>query len=99
MPNGYGLFRMKGVAPEDKAVLAKLPKFDTTHGSTLANAAERAIVALAARRKLTLSTGSGSGGTSVWVERGEIVGGALVICALAASGLFLLRRRGVKAAK
>ena len=62
MPNGYGLYKAKNLPPEDKAVLAKLPKLDTTDGPALADAAERAITALAARRGLTLSTGSGSGG-------------------------------------
>jgi hypothetical protein len=100
MPNGYGLYKLKNLPPEDKAVLAKLPKFNTTNGPALGDAAERAIVALAARRGLTLSTGSGSTGTSVWVERGEIAGGAIVIGLLAAGGVFLWRRRErVKAAR
>src|SRR5262249_41400019 len=99
MPNGYGLYKLKGLPAQDKAVLAKLPKFDTTNGPALANAAERAVVALAARRGLTLSTGTGSGGTSVWVERGEIAGGALVICAIGAAAVFLRRRRAVRASR
>ena len=100
MPNGYGLYKLKNLPPGDKAVIAKLPKLDTTSGPALADAAERAITALAARRGLTLSTGSGSSGNSVWVERGEIAGGAVVICLLAAGGVFLWRRRGrVKAAR
>ena len=99
MPNGYGLYKLKNLPPEDKAVLAKLPKFDNTNGPALADAAERAITALAARRGLTLST-SGSSGTSVWVERGEIAGGAIMICALSAAGVYLWRRRErVKAAR
>ena len=93
MPNGYGLYKLKHLPREDKAVLAKLPKLNTTNGPALADAAERAITALAVRRGLTLSTGSGSGGTSVWLERGEIAGGAVVICLLAAGGVFLWRRR------
>ncbi len=93
MPNGYGLYKLKGLPPADKAVIAKLPKLDTTDGPTLAAAAERAVTALAARRGLTLATGSASGGTSVWVERGEIAGGALLICALGAGAVFLSRRR------
>jgi uncharacterized protein (TIGR03382 family) len=36
----------------------------------------------------------------VWIERGEIAGGAVVICLLAAGGAFLWRRRErVKAAR
>jgi len=93
MPNGYGLYKLKNLPPEDKAVLAKLPKFDTTSGPELADAAERAVMALAARRGLTLATGSGSVGTSVWADRGEIAGGALVLCGLVAGGVFLWRRR------
>jgi hypothetical protein len=100
MPNGYGLYKLTNLPPEDKAVIAKLPKFDSTSGPALADAAERAITALAARRGLTLSTGSDSSGSSAWVERGEIAGGAVVICLLAAGGVFLWRRRGrVKAAR
>jgi hypothetical protein len=100
MPNGYGLYKLKDLPAEDKAVLAKLPKFNTKNGPALADAAERAITALAARRGLTLSTGSGSSGTSVWVERAEIAGGAIVICLLAAGGVFLWRRHDrVKAAR
>jgi hypothetical protein len=100
MPNGYGLYKLKNLPPEDKAVIAKLPKFDSTSGPALADAAERAITALAARRGLTLSTGSGSSSSSAWVERGEIAGGAVVICLLAAGSVFLWRRRGrVKAAR
>jgi hypothetical protein len=100
MPNGYGLYKLKKLPPEDTAAIAKLPKFDTTNGPALADAAERAITALAARRGLTLAIGSGSSGTSVWVERSEIAGGALVICLLAAGGVFLRRRRGrVEAAR
>jgi len=94
MPNGYGLYKLKNLPPADKAVLAKLPKFDTTNGPALAAAAERGITALAARRGLTLATGSGSSGSSAWVERGEIAGGAVVICLLAVGGAFLRRRRG-----
>jgi hypothetical protein len=93
MPNGYGLYKLKNLPARDNALVAKLPKLDTTNGPALADAAEHAITALAARRGLTLSTGSGSSGTSVWVERGEIAGGALVICLLAAGGVFLWRRR------
>jgi hypothetical protein len=93
MPNGYGLYKLKNLPPEDQAVLTKLPKFDSTNGPALADAAERAIAALAARRGLTLSTGTGSSGTSIWVERGEIAGGAIVICLLAAGGVFVWRRR------
>jgi hypothetical protein len=100
MPNGYGLYKLKNLPPEDKAVLAKLPKFNTANGPALADAAERAITALAARRGLTLSTGSGSSGSSVWLERGEIAGGAVVICLLGAGGVFLWRRRDrVRAAR
>ena len=100
MPNGYGLYKLKNLPPGDTTAIAKLPKFDTTSGPALGDAAERAITALAARRGLTLSTGSSSSGTSIWVERGEIAGGAIVICLLAVGGVFVWRRRGrVKAAR
>ena len=100
MPNGYGLYKLKNLPPGDTTAIAKLPKLDTTSGPALGDAAERAITALAARRGLTLSTGSSSSGTSIWVERGEIAGGAIVICLLAVGGVFVWRRRGrVKAAR
>jgi hypothetical protein len=94
MPNGYGLYRAKGGVPKaDRAALAALPAVDAKDGPALADAAERAVAALAARRGLELSTAGSSGATSVWVERGEIAGGALVLCGLGAAVAFLTRRR------
>jgi thiol-disulfide isomerase/thioredoxin len=94
MPNGYGLYKLKGLPPADKALIAKLPKLDTTDGPALATAAEQAITALAARRGLTLATGTGSNGTSVWVERGEIAGGALRFAPRALADLLWRREAG-----
>jgi hypothetical protein len=92
MPNGYGLYKAKGLPAADRAALAALPSFDTTDGPSLAAAAERAVNALAERRGLTLSTSGSSGGTSAWVERGEIAGGALVLCAVGVGAAALWRR-------
>lgn len=94
MPNGYGLYKAKGGVPKaDKAALAALPGFDTNDGPALAAAAERAVTALAAQRGLELSMSGSSGGSSAWVERGEIAGGALVLCGLGAAAAFFWRRR------
>ncbi len=94
MPNGYGLYKAKGGVPKgDKAALAALPRFDTNNGPALAAAAERAVTALAARRGLQLSTSGSSSGSSAWVERSEIAGGALALCGLGAAAAYLWRRR------
>jgi hypothetical protein len=94
MPNGYGLSQAKGSVPKaDRAALATLPAFDTKDGPALAAAAERAVTALAARRGLQLSASGSSGGSSAWVERGEIAGGALILGSLGAAAAVLWRRR------
>jgi len=93
MPNGYGLYKAKNLPPQDKAVIAKLPPVNTNDGTALVQAAERAVTALAARRGLSLSSSSGSSGSSVWVERGQIAVGVVVLGVLAFLGRWLWRRR------
>ena len=68
-------------AAADKALVAKLPKLDTTDGHGARSGGPAGGAALAARRGITLSasSGSSSGGTSVWVERGEIAGAVVLI--------------------
>jgi len=94
MPNGYGLYKTKNLPVADKAVIAKLPAVSSTSGAELATAAERALTALAARRGLTLATSSSKPqGSSVWVERGEIIGGAVLVCFAVIGGRILWRHR------
>jgi hypothetical protein len=94
MPNGYGIYRAKGTPPADKVVIAKLPKVSTTDGTKLVQAAQQAVAALAQRRGITLATSGGSsGGPSVWVERGEIAAGVVVLGLLALGGRWVWRRR------
>ena len=93
MPNGYGIYRAKGTPPADTVVIAKLPKVNTTDGTQLVQAAQQAVAALARQRGITLSTSGGSsGGTSVWVERGEIAAGVVVLGLLALGGRWVWRR-------
>ena len=93
MPNGYGLFKAKGLSPDDKRVLAKLPPPGTTNGDELIAAAERAVQALAERRGLTLSPSGSSSSSSANHDRIEIAAGVLVLAAVALLARFLLRRR------
>ncbi len=96
MPKGYGIYKAKKLPAGDKAVIAKLPPPTGKTGPELAAATETAIQALAAQHGLKLSTGGSSalgGSSSVWVERGEIVGAAILIGLLAFAGRLLWRRR------
>lgn len=94
MPNGYGIYKARGLPTADKSLVAALPKLDTTNGTALLQAAQQAVQKLAARRGITLSASSASsGGTSVWVERGEIAGAVVLIGLLALGGRWFWRRR------
>jgi hypothetical protein len=94
MPNGYGIYKARGLPTADKSLVAALPKLDTTNGTALLQAAQQAVQKLAARRGITLSASSASsGGTSVWVERGEIAGAVVLIGLLALGGRWVWRRR------
>jgi hypothetical protein len=93
MPQGYGLYKAKTGVPEaDRAVLARLPAPNTAMIAPLIAAAERAVVALAERRGLTLSAPAGSQ-SSPWRDRLVIIAGVLVLCALAVVVRLVLRRR------
>ena len=94
MPNGYGIYKARGLPAADKTLVARLPKLDTTNGTALVQAAQQAVQKLAARRGIALSASSAStGGSSVWVERGEIAGAVVVIGLLALGGRWAWRRR------
>ncbi len=96
MPKGYGLYKAKSLPSGDKAVVAKLPAPSGKTGAELAAATETAIQALATQHGLTLSTGGGTvlgSSSSVWVERGEIIGAVILIGLLALLGRFFWRRR------
>jgi hypothetical protein len=94
MPNGYGIYKAVGLPAADKTLVASLPKLDTTNGTALVQAAQQAVQKLAARRGITLSASTtSSGGSSVWVERGEIAGAVGVIGLLALGGRWFWRRR------
>src|SRR5439155_24898377 len=60
MPQGYGLYKHSGVPSGDRAAVAALPPPNTAVIGPLIAAAERAVVALAERRGLSLSVESGS---------------------------------------
>jgi hypothetical protein len=94
MPNGYGIYKAQGLPAADKALVAGLPKLDTSNGTALVQAAQQAVQKLAARRGIALSASSASsGGSSVWVERGEIAGAVVVIGLLTLGGRWIWRRR------
>jgi hypothetical protein len=94
MPNGYGIYKAKDLPPGDKAAIKHLALPASKSGPDLAAATEKALDAIAARHGITLSTtGGSSGGSSAWTERGEIAGGAVVLCAIGFGAWWLLRRR------
>lgn len=92
MPHGYGLYKAHGLPAADRKVIARLRPPKTADADGLVLAAERAVRALAARRGLTLSSGS-SPGHSAWRDRLEIVAGVLVLAALALVVRATVRRR------
>ena len=92
MPQGYGLYKHSGVPSGDRAAVAALPPPNTAVIGPLIAAAERAVVALAERRGLSLSVESGSH-SNRWRDRLVIAAGVLVLCALAVVVRLVLRRR------
>jgi hypothetical protein len=92
MPQGYGLYKAKALPPADRALVEGLPAPKTVEIAPLIAAAERAVVALAGRRGITLSAGSSSH-SSRWSDRLVIIAGVLVLCALAVVVRLVLRRR------
>jgi hypothetical protein len=98
MPKGYGIYKGKNLPATDKAVIAALPAPAAKDGPALAAAAERAVRALAAKHGITLSDNpaGSAGGSSAWVERGEIVGAVVLAGLLALAARFFWRRRSRK---
>jgi len=92
MPQGYGLYKVKGLPAADKTVIAKLSPPGVKSGNGLIVAAERAVQALAARRGLTLSTESTSASAENH-DRVELAVGVLVLAALAFGVRMVVRRR------
>ncbi len=43
MPNGYGIYKARGLPTADKSLVAALPKLDTTNGTALLQAAQQAV--------------------------------------------------------
>jgi hypothetical protein len=90
MPQGYGLYKHAGVPPGDRAAIAALPRPSGSSGDELIAAADTAVRKLAARRGLELSAGTKS---TRWRDRGVIVAGVLVLCAVAFGVRWVVRRR------
>jgi hypothetical protein len=93
MPKGYGIYKAKNLSAADRAAIRALGLPASKSGADLALAAEKALNAVAAAHGITLSTTSGSSGSSAWTERGEIAGGAVVLCAIGFGVWYFLRRR------
>jgi hypothetical protein len=92
MPQGYGLYKHSGVPAGDRAVVARLRRPNTAMIAPLIAATERAVVALAARRGISLSVESTSHSTR-WRDRFVIIAGVLVLCALAVVVRLVVRKR------
>jgi hypothetical protein len=97
MADGYGLYKAKALPAADRTAIAALPLPGAKDGTSLVAAAERAVEALAAKHGLTITaapaTGSGSGSSSTWRDRGVIAAAVLAAGLLALAGRFVLRRR------
>jgi hypothetical protein len=92
MPNGYGVYRRGVVPPADRAAVAALPRPGSTSGTTLVDAASRAVRAIAAKHAVKLPsattvTGSSSGPNWPLIAAGVAAGVLLV------GGLVYLQRR------
>ena len=97
MPNGYGIYAARGLPPGDAATIARLRFTDTTNGTALVVAAQRAVEALAARRRIALAAGSGAGGgSSALDERLEIGGAIAALLLLGVAGRLARRRWSVR---
>jgi hypothetical protein len=92
MPQGYGLYKVGGVSPGDRAAVAALSAPRTAAIVPLVAAAERAVETLAARHGVTLSAASPSG-SSPWRDRLEILAAVLALCALAVAVRVVVRWR------
>ena len=93
MPNGYGLYKARALPAADKAVIAALPPPNTKDGNALVMAADRAVIALAAKRGIALhsASGSGSAGSSTSRDR-ALIAAAVLLAGLLALGVRYGRR-------
>jgi len=92
MPNGYGIFKAKKLPAADRKLIASLPPPRGKDGDSLVTAASDAVVALAARRGITLKASSGSRVSSANRDR-ALIAGAVLVVGLLLLGLHLVRRR------
>jgi hypothetical protein len=83
MPNGYGVYKLRGLPPGDAAAVARLPR----PGRALASATERAIRALAAQHSISLRSG---GGFPDWAIVGLGIAAAVIASLIAVP---VVRRR------
>jgi hypothetical protein len=94
MPNGYGIYQPGKALKEDKAVLAKLPPPGSSDANALAASAEKAVRALAQQRGITLPAAQAEEkSTSKDRDRVVLVGGVILLSAIALGARLLLSRR------
>jgi hypothetical protein len=92
MPNGFGVYRHGVVPPADRRAVAALPPAGSTSGTTLVDAANRAVRALAREHGVTLPAAASAAGSSSG-PNWPLVGGGVVAAALLVGGLAYLQRR------
>ena len=81
MPNGYGIYKSKGLPQADRALVARLRAPGTHVGTALVLDAQRVLSALAQRRGISLdaTAGGSSSSTRERVEIGGSIAGALLV--------------------
>jgi hypothetical protein len=95
MPNGFGIFQTGKPLARDKKALAKVPPAGTTDGDELAASAEAAVKALAQSHGIALTTQAvEEKKSSRNRDRATIVGGVILLGALAFGARVFLGRRG-----
>jgi hypothetical protein len=95
MPDGYGIYKAAGVPAGDRATIDALKPPGTHLGTPLVLAAEKAVRALALRRGITLSAGSGGSSASTSTsERIDIAAAVVVAALLGLAARLGWRRRG-----
>jgi hypothetical protein len=93
MPNGYGVYRHGVVPAADRAAVAALPPPGSASGTTLVNAASRAVRAIAAKNGVTLPTAGAAAGSSSSGRNWPLVAGGVAAGVLLVGGLVYLQRR------
>ena len=93
MPNGYGLYKFKGLPAADEAAIKALPPPGTAKGDELVAAAVRAVRVLARRHGVTLKASAPAASSSKTHDRLEIGAGVLAFCALVIGVRLIVRRR------